>query len=74
LVTDDESWSVRGTAEGTRVTPGDAPDPSSATIRAESGWLALAVYGRLRLDPTAFEIDGPASTADQFAALFGPRA
>ena len=31
------------------------PKPTSATIRAEPGWLALAVYGRVRVDAAPFD-------------------
>ncbi len=73
LVTDGDGWTVDATAEGTVVQRERVHDATHATVRANAGWLALAVYGRIRVDTAAFEIDGPPSTADQFAALFGPR-
>jgi hypothetical protein len=73
LVTEGDGWIVDATSEGTRVTRGGGSDPPRSTIRAEPGWLALAVYGRVRVDTAAFEVEGPPATADQFAALFGPR-
>jgi uncharacterized protein (TIGR03083 family) len=46
-------------------------------IRASPGWLALAVYGRVRVDPPAFHITSGSEremdkTSDRFAAIFGP--
>ena len=41
-------------------------------IHASPGWLALAVYGRVRVDSPAFDITDPADTPDRFAAVFGP--
>ena len=72
-MTDGDGWTVDATAEGTVVQRERVHDATHATVRANAGWLALAVYGRIRVDTAAFEIDGPPSTADQFAALFGPR-
>ena len=74
LATESDGWLVRATAEGMLVRRDRVADAPHATIRAESGWLALAVYGRVRVDTVPFEIDGPPATADQFAAVFGPRA
>ena len=71
LESDGLSYVLTTTADGTVVesTPvGDAP-----LIRARPGWLALAVYGRVRIDAPAFEVTGPSDTADRFAAIFGPR-
>jgi uncharacterized protein (TIGR03083 family) len=72
LITDADSWIVRSTSGGTHVTRGRELDAARATIRAEAGWLALAAYGRVRIDAPAFKIDGAPATADQFAAIFGP--
>jgi len=41
-------------------------------IHAPPGWLALAVYGRVRIDAPAFAVTGAPDTADRFAAVFGP--
>jgi uncharacterized protein (TIGR03083 family) len=63
-------WVLSATDSGTRVerrTGG--PEP---VIRAAPGWLALAVYGRVRVDGPGFEISGPPETADRFATVFGP--
>ena len=63
---------LTATADGTVVEQrADAGEPR---IQAAPGWLALAVYGRVRIDLPAFTIVGPTDTADRFAAIFGPRA
>jgi uncharacterized protein (TIGR03083 family) len=70
------AWRLHSTPEGTTVqtiSAGavDAPidDP---LVEARPGWLALAVYGRVRIDEPPFKIDGPRNVADRFAATFGP--
>jgi uncharacterized protein (TIGR03083 family) len=73
LLTDDDGWSVDVTSEGMLVRRDRTLAPTQTIIRAEPGWLALAVYGRIRVDASHFEVEGPAATADQFAAVFGPR-
>jgi uncharacterized protein (TIGR03083 family) len=63
-------WQLTSSAGGTtvqRVSGG--PEP---VIHARPGWLALAVYGRVRVDPPTFQISGPPDTPDRFAAVFGP--
>ena len=72
LATPDKRWRLTTDATGTRVQPGSEVD--AALIRSTPGWLALAVYGRIRIDSPAFQIAGPADTADRFARIFGPRA
>jgi uncharacterized protein (TIGR03083 family) len=80
LMTEDDGWTVVSTSEGTLLTraggtdPTRASKPAIATIRADAGWLALAVYGRVRVDTPPFEVEGPPHAADSFAALFGPQA
>jgi uncharacterized protein (TIGR03083 family) len=74
LVTPVDRWEVRATADGTLVRRDTLTVHPHATIRASAGWLALAVYGRVRVDSPPFEIEGLATTGDQFAEVFGPRA
>jgi uncharacterized protein (TIGR03083 family) len=73
LTSTSRTWVLTATNAGTaveqRVDGGGGP-----WIQAAPGWLALAVYGRVRIDAPAFTIAGPADTADRFAAIFGPRA
>lgn len=73
LLTDTDGWTAYATGDGTTVQRDRVVDATRATIRAQAGWLALAVYGRIRVDSAPFEIAGPPATADQFAAVFGPR-
>lgn len=75
VASDGQAWALSVSAEGTRVADGAAVTESEAMphIRATAGWLALAVYGRVRVDGPDFEIAGPSDTADRFAAIFGPR-
>jgi len=65
-------WVLAVSVEGTTVAEGPGGD-DAPTITAASGWLALAVYGRIRVDGPDFEIVGPSDTAERFAAIFGPR-
>jgi uncharacterized protein (TIGR03083 family) len=75
LVTTDDGWQVLASGQGTVVRRDRSTANAQATIRADAGWLALAVYGRVRVDDSpSFEVEGPPETADQFAAVFGPRA
>jgi uncharacterized protein (TIGR03083 family) len=71
LSTGTQTWLLNVTADGTTVGPSDAE--AQATITAPPGWLALAVYGRVRVAGPAFRVTGPSDTADRFAAIFGPR-
>jgi uncharacterized protein (TIGR03083 family) len=73
LTSASRTWVLTATAEGTTVEQ-RADGGGEPRIQAAPGWLALAVYGRVRVDAPAFTIAGPADTADRFAAIFGPRA
>jgi uncharacterized protein (TIGR03083 family) len=64
-------WELTVTAEGTKVRLATS-SADGAQVLAPAGWLALAIYGRVRIDGPAFTIDGPAETANRFAAIFGP--
>jgi uncharacterized protein (TIGR03083 family) len=70
VTTGDEAWTLTTTSNGTTIAPGTASD--APVISAEPGWLALAVYGRVRVDDPAFQVHGSADTADRFASVFGP--
>jgi uncharacterized protein (TIGR03083 family) len=72
LTSTERIWVLTATADGTTVE--QRADGRGARIQAPPGWLALAVYGRVRIDAAAFTIAGPGDTADRFAAIFGPRA
>jgi uncharacterized protein (TIGR03083 family) len=65
-------WLLTVSADGTRVAEGSSGD-EGPRVSAVAGWLALAVYGRVRVDGPDFEVVGPSDTADRFAAIFGPR-
>ena len=65
-------WVLTVSVEGTSVAEGEGGD-DVPQIHAAPGWLALAIYGRVRVDGPDFEITGPPGTADRFAAIFGPR-
>jgi uncharacterized protein (TIGR03083 family) len=72
LTSTGRTWVLTATADGTAVE--QHVDARGPQIQAAPGWLALAVYGRVRLDAPGFTIDGAADTADRFAAIFGPQA
>ncbi|HLZ27311.1 MAG TPA: maleylpyruvate isomerase family mycothiol-dependent enzyme [Chloroflexota bacterium] len=74
VASDGLSWELTTTDQGTTVRPGVARAGAGAgpTIHAAPSWLALAVYGRVRVDAPGFVITGPIDTADRFAAIFGP--
>jgi len=71
LVSDVGSWKLTVTPEGTTSEPVTTPEGS--VISATPGWLCVAVYGRVRVDQSAFTVIGPADAAVRFAAIFGPR-
>jgi hypothetical protein len=62
---------MTSTTDGTTVSDGRAR-AALTTIDAAPGWLALAVYGRVRIDMVPFNVAGPADAADRFAGVFGP--
>jgi uncharacterized protein (TIGR03083 family) len=71
LVSDVGSWKLTVRGEGTTAEPVRATE--GTVIRATPGWLCVAVYGRVRVDPPAFAVSGPSDAAARFAAIFGPR-
>jgi uncharacterized protein (TIGR03083 family) len=70
LATPDRRWALDVGSEGCTVA--EATDGVADTITAAPGWLALAVYGRVRVDGPEFEVAGGADVASRFAAIFGP--
>jgi uncharacterized protein (TIGR03083 family) len=70
LVSNGMGWMLTATTDGTSVRR--SATETGPVIEAPPGWLALAVYGRVRVDRRAFHISGPADTADRFASVFGP--
>ena len=66
------AWVLTTTAHGTTVQQTRAELENVPRIQAAPGWLALAVYGRVRTDTPSFTITGPDETPDRFAAIFGP--
>lgn len=72
VASDSARWELTTTEHGTTVRPSTAGPAEVPTIHASPGWLALAVYGRVRVDAPAFALTGPANTADRFASIFGP--
>lgn len=72
LALDGAAWTLTSTADGTRVTAQDTGE--GALISAPAGWLGLALYGRVAIQPPSFTVAGPADTAKQFAGVFGPTA
>jgi hypothetical protein len=56
--------------EQARIEPGPG-EAATIDVTADPAWLALAVYGRVRVDSAAFTVDGPADSANRFAAYFG---
>jgi uncharacterized protein (TIGR03083 family) len=70
VATAGQAWLLTTSVDGTNVARGaGGPEPK---ISASPAWLALAVYGRVRVDSAAFDIVGPPDSADRFAAIFGP--
>ena len=70
VVSGTRSWVVTVGPTGPRVAVSGA-EGAARRIAAEPGWLALALYGRTRIDRPEFSVSGPADTADAFAAVFG---
>jgi uncharacterized protein (TIGR03083 family) len=70
LASDSTGWLLTTTSDGTTVQRSTAD--SEPVIQATPGWLALAAYGRVRVDTPSFVVRGPADTADRFATVFGP--
>lgn len=70
VATPDRRWQLDVGNEGCTVAEpsDDVPD----VITAAPGWLALAIYGRIRVDGPEFKLSGSADVADRFAAIFGP--
>ncbi len=66
----DAYWTLVVTERGTTISAGR--HGNNPLILAEPGWLALALFGRLRIDAASFSINGPADLPDTFAAVFGP--
>ena len=66
------SWVFTASDRGTVVEKGIAASGHVPLIQAAPGWLALAVYGRVRIDTPTFDITGPPETPARFAAIFGP--
>jgi hypothetical protein len=40
-------------------------------IAADPGWLVLAIFGRVRIDSSAFSMLGPEHATELFATYFG---
>jgi uncharacterized protein (TIGR03083 family) len=72
VVSNAMGWVLTATERGTAVEKSIAAPAQIPQIQAPPGWLALAVYGRVRVDASAFTITGPLDTPDRFAAVFGP--
>jgi len=70
VATPDRRWRLDVGSDGCTVN--EATSDATDTISAPAGWLALAVYGRVRVDTPEFSISGSPDLADRFAAIFGP--
>jgi uncharacterized protein (TIGR03083 family) len=70
VATDDTRWQLDVSADSCVVRSGATS--ATDTITAAPGWLALAVYGRVRVDRPEFTLSGSSDLADRFAAIFGP--
>jgi uncharacterized protein (TIGR03083 family) len=70
VATPDQRWRLDVGTEGCTVA--EAPDGNADTITSKPGWLALAVYGRVRVDGPEFKVNGGPDVADRFAAILGP--
>jgi uncharacterized protein (TIGR03083 family) len=70
VATPDQRWRLDVGNDGCTVA--EASDGPTDTISASPGWLALALYGRVRIDGPQFKLTGGADVADRFAAIFGP--
>jgi uncharacterized protein (TIGR03083 family) len=70
VATPEQRWRLDVGNDGCTVA--ESADGSVDTISASPGWLALAVYGRVRVDRPEFTISGAPDVADRFAAIFGP--
>jgi uncharacterized protein (TIGR03083 family) len=68
-VTDGQAWRVTAGAHGLTAEPGEGP--ASATVEAEAGWLALAVYGRANIRRPSFIWSGSPDAVARFAIVFG---
>lgn len=64
------SWTTHFTADGPSVQEG-VTDAAAPVIQASSDWLALAFYGRVRVDGPQFKVTGGPDVANQFASRFG---
>ena len=76
LATSNRAWTLVTDAAGTRVSeipPGGMDAGEMPVIAASPSWLALAIYGRVRVDEPEFSVNNPVDTADRFASTFGPR-
>jgi uncharacterized protein (TIGR03083 family) len=70
VATPEARWQLDVSGDGCVVA--SSADSATDTITASPGWLALAVYGRVRVDRPEFEVTGSRDVADRFAAIFGP--
>lgn len=67
---DSSTWRVTATPEGRQIET-DPAAPANLTLEGEPGWLALAVYGRVKPDAPHFKLVGPPEAAQRFCAAFG---
>ncbi len=63
------SWLLTAAPGMLKVSGGDGP--ADFTVEADSGWLALAMYGRVRISDPAFHTSGASDAAGYFASAFG---
>jgi uncharacterized protein (TIGR03083 family) len=68
--TDGSAWRVTASPDG-RVVEADPSGPVALSLTAEAGWLALALYGRVKPDAAPFSLEGPPDAAQRFVAAFG---
>jgi hypothetical protein len=62
-------WHADMRADGLRVSRGASG--AEVTVGSTPGWLALAAYGRTRINRPEFAVSGAADAAERFAAVFG---
>ncbi|HEX6513454.1 MAG TPA: hypothetical protein VF157_14210, partial [Chloroflexota bacterium] len=68
--TDGSVWRVTVGPKGRQV-DADPGQPAEVEVRAEPGWLALALYGRLSAESSHLNVSGLDDGRQRFQAAFG---
>lgn len=67
---DGATWRVVVSRQEAHIEAGPGGD-ANIEVTADPEWLALAIFGRARVDSAPFKVDGPADAGNRFATYFG---